>query len=255
MTDEVRCHTRHSRYSDGMTSRGSVLSTRRLPRVLVPLLLATLALGACSDDEPTTAASDTPSPSVSDSPSQTPSETPTVTETATPTPTPTPTPSATPTTAKPTPTATRAPACAAARIAAANVTGMSAQAAAKAKRISTAARACDSATLVSLARADSTGLAGDQPPASVFTSKAGPSYVALAIVLSLPPTESFDGTIQPRVFSEQYAQNDAEWDKVVRAGLVTRAQATKMRQDDGGYTGYRVGIAEDGTWTFFTTGR
>ena len=44
----------------------------------------------------------------------------------------------------------------------------------------------------------------------------------------------FDGTIQPRVFSEQYAQVDAEWDKVVKAGLITKAQATTMRQTDGG---------------------
>ena len=79
--------------------------------------------------------------------------------------------------------------------------------------------------------------------------------MALATLLTLPPTETFDGTIQPRVFSERYAQDDAEWNKVVSAGLVTRAAATKMRQDDGGYTGYRVGIAGDGTWTFFTTGR
>ncbi|GAA4116070.1 hypothetical protein GCM10022415_12880 [Knoellia locipacati] len=137
----------------------------------------------------------------------------------------------------------------------ANTAGMSAAAATKAKKISTAARACDAATLVTLARADATGLAGDQPAASVFTSKAGSSYVALAILLSMAPTEAFDGTIQPKVFSEQFAQSDAEWDKVVSAGLITRAQATKMRQDDGGYTGYRVGISEDGTWTYFTTGR
>lgn len=71
----------------------------------------------------------------------------------------------------------------------------------------------------------------------------------------MPPTEAFDGTIQPKVFSEQFAQSDAEWDKVIKAGLVTRAQATRMRQNDGGYTGYRVGFAEDGTWTYFTTGR
>ncbi|MDT0212576.1 hypothetical protein Q9R29_01655 [Rothia sp. ARF10] len=240
-----------------MTSRGSVLSTRRLPRVLAPLLLATLALGACSDDEPTTAPSTTPSPSVSDSPSETPSESPSATPTVTETPTPTPTPSATPTTAapSPSPTPTRSSTCAAAKVGPANVAGMSAAAATKAKKISEAARECDAQTLITLARADGTGLAGDKPAASVFTSQAGSSYVALAILLSMQPTESFDGTIQPRVFSEQYAQNDAEWDKVVKAGLITRAQATTMRQTDGGYTGYRVGLAEDGTWTFFTTGR
>jgi len=241
-----------------MTHRGSVLSTRRVTRTVAPLLLAALALSACSDDEPTAA----PSTSTSSSASETPSETPTTeTATATPTPTttqtPTQTPSPTPTTASPTPTPTRtaAPACAASKVAPANTAGMSAPAATKAKKVSTAARACDAKTLITLARADATGLAGDQPAASVFTSKAGPSYVALAILLSMPPTEAFDGTIQPKVFSEQFAQSDAEWDKVISAGLLTRAQATKMRQDDGGYTGYRVGIAEDGTWTYFTTGR
>lgn len=241
-----------------MTHRGSVLSTRRVTRTVAPLLLAALALSACSDDEPTAAPSTSTSSSASETPSETPTtETATATPTPTPTQTPTPTPSPTPTTASPTPTPTRtaAPACAASKVAPANTAGMSAPAATKAKKVSTAARACDAKTLITLARADATGLAGDQPAASVFTSKAGPSYVALAILLSMPPTEAFDGTIQPKVFSEQFAQSDAEWDKVISAGLLTRAQATKMRQDDGGYTGYRVGIAEDGTWTYFTTGR
>lgn len=243
-----------------MTHRGSVLSTRRVTRTVAPLLLAALALSACSDDEPTAAPSPSTSSSASESASQTSApetETATATPSSTPSPTDTPTPEPTPTVASPTPTPTRtaAPACAASKVAPANTAGMSAAAATKAKKVSTAARACDAKTLVTLARADATGLAGDQPAASVFTSKAGPSYVALAILLSMPPTEAFDGTIQPKVFSEQYAQDDAEWDRVISAGLLTRAQATKMRQDDGGYTGYRVGFAEDGTWTYFTTGR
>ena len=35
-----------------MTTRGSLLSARRLTRVAAPMLVAALALGACSDDEP-----------------------------------------------------------------------------------------------------------------------------------------------------------------------------------------------------------
>jgi hypothetical protein len=108
---------------------------------------------------------------------------------------------------------------------------------------------------VALAEADTTGLAGDQPPSTIFTARTPQNFVALATLLTLPPTATFDGTIQPRVFSEKYAQTEAEWDKVVAAGLLTRSAAEKMRTNDGGYTGYRVGIAGDGTWTFFTTGR
>lgn len=239
-----------------MTNRGvtgSVLSARRVTRTVAPLLLAGLALGACSDDEePTASPSPSTSTSVTASATQTP--TPTVTATASPTSaTPTPTQTAVP----PTPTPTSAspkPACAAAKVGKVSTTGMSAEGAATARKVHAAAATCDAKALIALAKADGTGLVGDQAPAAVFTATAGNHYVALATLLSMPAAESFDGTIQPRVFSEQYAQNDAEWDKVVAAGLLTRAQATKMRQD-GGYTGYRVGISGDGTWTFFTTGR
>lgn len=232
---------------------GSVLSARRVTRAVAPLLLAGLALGACSDDEPTAAPSSSTSTSVTTS--VTPTPTPTVTATptsATPTPTPTKA-TATPTRTS-TPTRTT-PACAAAGAPKVNTTGMSAEGAATARKLHAAATACDARTLIALAKADTTGLVGDQAPSAVFTSTSAKHYSALATLLSMPPAESFDGTLQPKVFSEQFAQSDSEWDKVIAAGLLTRAQATKMRQDDGGYTGYRVGISGDGTWTFFTTGR
>lgn len=220
------------------------------------MLLAALALSACSDDEPKSV----PSTSTSQTPSATPtttspSATPTVTQTTSTTPSATPTPSkTTPPAATATPTVTQA-SCAASRAGAVNTKGMTAAAASKAKKIMTAAKACDAKTLITLAKADTTGLAGDKAPSAIFTSSTPQNFVALATLLTLEPTETFDGTIQPKVFSERYAQDDAEWNKVVAAGLLTKAAATKMRQDDGGYTGYRVGIAGDGTWTFFTSGR
>lgn len=131
---------------------------------------------------------------------------------------------------------------------------MPAEGAATARRLHAAAVKCDAATLVALAKADSTGLEGDQSPAAVFTTASTAPYVALATLLSMPSAESFDGTIQPRVFSEQFAKSDAEWNTVVAAGLLTDAQAAAMRKGEG-YSGYRLGIASDGTWTFFTTGR
>ncbi|MFC7485502.1 hypothetical protein ACOCJ7_03175 [Knoellia sp. CPCC 206453] len=242
-----------------MTSRGTIL-TARLTRAAAPMLLAALALSACSDDEPNSA----PSTSTSQTPSTTattpttattatPSITPTVTETASATPTPTPTKS-TPPSSTPAPTVTPA-SCSASKAGAANTKGMSAAAAAKAKKILTAAKACDAKTLITLANADSTGMAGEKAPSAIFTSRLPQNFVALATLLTMEPTETFDGTIQPKVFSERYAQDDAEWNKVVAAGLLTKAAATKMRQDDGAYTGYRAGIASDGTWTFFTSGR
>ena len=249
-----------------MTTRGSLLSARRLTRVAAPMLVAALALGACSDDdEPTAAPSRSSSPSASASPSETPTPTPSPSVTPTITVTPSATPSVT-SSASPTATATRTQApkpsptrstasCPAAKAGATNTSGMTAAAATTAKKLHAAAKACDAATLVALAKNDTTGLAGDQAPSTIFTARTPQNFVALATLLTMPPTATFDGTIQPRVFSEKYAQTDAEWEVVIDAGLVTRAAATKMRQDDGGYTGYRVGIAEDGTWTFFTTGR
>ncbi|WP_353951878.1 hypothetical protein V6K52_00100 [Knoellia sp. S7-12] len=246
-----------------MTLRGTILSAR-LTRAAAPMLFAALALTACSDEEPTAS----PSPSTSTSTSQTPSPTPTTSPSTTPTvtatasATPTSTPTATPTrttpAATPTPTRSSTPpqaSCAAARAGAVNTTGMTAAAVAKAKRIHAAAKACDAKTLIALAKADATGLAGEKAPTAIFTSSTPQNYVALATLLTMEPTETFDGTIQPKVFSERFAQDDAEWNKVVAAGLLTKAAASKMRTDDGGYTGYRVGFASDGTWTFFTTGR
>lgn len=232
------------------------------------MLFAALALTACSDEEPTAS----PSTSTSQTPSATPttatptptptspSATPTVTATAsaTPTSTPTATPTRTTPAATPTPTRSSTPpqaSCAASKAGAVNTKGMSAAAVAKAKKVHAAARACDAKTLIALAKADATGLAGEKAPTAIFTSGTPQNYVALATLLTMEPTETFDGTIQPKVFSERYAQDDAEWNKVVAAGLLTKAAATKMRLNDGGYTGYRVGIASDGTWTFFTLGR
>lgn len=132
---------------------------------------------------------------------------------------------------------------------------MSAAGAAKAAKVFTAAKACDAKALIALASADSTGLAGEKAPSAIFTASNPQNFLALTALLAMESTETFDGTIQPKVFSERYAKDDAEWDKVVAAGLLTRSAATAMRQGDGAYTGYRVGIASDGTWTFFTTGR
>ena len=65
---------------------------------------------------------------------------------------------------------------------------MSASAAATAKKLHTAAKACDVATLVGMARADTTGLAGDRAPAAVFTTGTPQNFVALATLLTLPAT-------------------------------------------------------------------
>ncbi|KGN31198.1 hypothetical protein N802_04745 [Knoellia sinensis KCTC 19936] len=248
-----------------MSSRGIVLPTCRTTALIASAVLSVAALAGCSDDEPTAA----PKPATSESTSASAPTSSGPTETAT----------ATPSVASSDATTAPAPAqsasgtggsgstsgssggsggssgCAASQVAAPNTSGMSAKAAAKAKQVHSAAKACDAEKLISLARADATGFAGEKAANAIFTSNAPQTYVALATVLTLPPTETFDGTIQPRVFSEQFAENEAEWDKVIAARLVTRDGAAKMRLNDGGYTGYRVGFAGDGTWTFFTTGR
>ena len=238
-----------------MTNRRSIPSAR-LMRVAAPLLLASLTLSACSSDEPDAAPAPSSSPSTSTpSASTTPSSTPTVSGTPSPTPTSSPTATPTKTTAPPPTTAPTTASCVAGKVAAANTKGRSAAAAAKAKKIHAAAKACDATALIALANADSTGLAGENAPTAIFTAKSPQNYVALATLLTMESTETFDGTIQPKVFSERFSKDDAEWDKVIAAGLVTRSAAATMRQKDGGYTGYRAGISSDGTWSFFTVGR
>jgi hypothetical protein len=46
----------------------------------------------------------------------------------------------------------------------------------------------------------------------------------------------------------------SDWDALVRAGLVTRAEATKAQKRDNVYYGYRTAITRSGAWQFFIAG-
>lgn len=230
-----------------MTLRGSRLSAHRLAAVAASALVAVTPLAGCSDDEPT--ASSTPAAS----PSATPTSSAPRPSTSAPSASPT---ASTPSAAGPTGSAAPTPdneACPASKVKGPNTSGMSPKAATKAKAISSAARACDAKKLVSLARADATGLQADLPAAEVFTDETPQTFLALAALLTLPPAPGIEGTVQPRVFSAEYARDDAAWNEVVKAGLLDKQGAAEMRRENGGYNGYRIGLTEDGTWTFFTT--
>jgi hypothetical protein len=122
-----------------------------------------------------------------------------------------------------------------------------------------AAVACDSATLVDLATSDGTSLSfgGGSPEELLGLPDVEGRYLALAVLLSgtTPATTTVEGqgpvTVWPAAFAE--GATDADWQEIVDAGLYTQAEVDQMRAG-GGYYGWRVGIAEDGTWQFFIAG-
>ncbi|WP_146132902.1 hypothetical protein [Knoellia remsis] len=238
-----------------MTPRGTSQPARRAARAAAPVLLAALALAGCSDDEPTVAPSGSGPTTSATSAGPSASTSPPSSGTAAPSGTAEPSGAATPT-LPPAPSASgTAASCPAGKAGAVNVTGLSSAAAAKARALHTAAKACNGKALIAIATKDGTGFAGERPASATFTASSTQNYTWLATLLTMPQVATFDGSVAPRVFSEDFKENDAEWTAAVNAGLITSAQAADMKKTDGGYTGPRVGIAEDGTWTFFTHGR
>lgn len=136
-----------------------------------------------------------------------------------------------------------------------NLTGLDGAAKQTAQTIYHAARVCDSATLVKVASSDKTRLGYDHTSAkSVFTiPQQGARYDTMLQLMGLPSvTASVNGStthIWPRAVGAP--KDAAAWDEVVKLGLVTRAQATRMREN-GNYTGPQLWIADDGTWKAYT---
>ena len=73
---------------------------------------------------------------------------------------------------------------------------------------------------------------------------------SLLNVTSLAPARTTDGWIWPAVAG---TDADADWQVLLDAGLLTEQEVADMKEF-GGYIGYRVGIADDGTWLFGIAG-
>ncbi|MDQ3382636.1 MAG: hypothetical protein M3519_02430 [Actinomycetota bacterium] len=121
------------------------------------------------------------------------------------------------------------------------------------------AMACDSAALISLATQDDTAVSfgGVTVEEALALPDVEGRYLVLAAVLSGTDPGVFD-TEEGQQYrwpaaSAESTPSDAQWQQVVDAGLYTQADVDQMRAGDG-YTGWRVGIATDGTWQFFIAG-
>jgi len=121
------------------------------------------------------------------------------------------------------------------------------------------AMACDSAALVSLATQDDTAVSfgGVTVEEALGLPDVEGRYLVLAALLSGTDPGVFD-TEEGQQYrwpaaSVESTPSDAQWQQVVDAGIYTQGDVDQMRAGDG-YTGWRVGIATDGTWQFFIAG-
>lgn len=121
---------------------------------------------------------------------------------------------------------------------------------------------CKTDALVKRSTADKTHLSfGVLTPAQAWSLKRDREekiYGQGVAALGLPWAESStdEGTfyVWPRVVTEEFMDDDAAWQEAIDGGLITDAEAEQMRSGGSGYMGYRIGIAEDGTWMFAVAG-
>jgi len=137
-----------------------------------------------------------------------------------------------------------------------NIEGVSEDAAARAMQLMDAALACDSVTLIDLAKADNTELSfGAVSPEDAFAIPAGDEaenrYRLLSTLLTLPPQvdEEFGFYRWPAE-----PDSDADWQALVDAGVITAEDRDLMEQGGNGYIGYRVVIDAAGQWSAFIGG-
>lgn len=116
-----------------------------------------------------------------------------------------------------------------------------------------AAMECNEDTLIFLADADSTSLSfgGGTPQDHLSLPDVENRYLTLAVLLTATsPVQNDDLTwVWPAAFA---GGDDAAWQELVDAGLYPQDEVDRMRAE--GYSGWRIGIAQDGTWSFFIAG-
>lgn len=116
------------------------------------------------------------------------------------------------------------------------------------------AAACEWEQLSDIAEQDQTSISFGGPirlaKLWVLEANAGSdSGRALLDVTSLPPARTPDGWVWPAV---SFTGSDADWQTLIDGGVLTAVEVAQMK--DGGYLGFRVGIADDGTWQFGIAG-
>jgi hypothetical protein len=127
-------------------------------------------------------------------------------------------------------------------------------------RIAAAAVRCDYAALARLARENGRtfvfSYGGERDPAAYWrrleTQRLDRPLARLVGILGLPVTRNEIGSYAwPSAYTEK--PTAADWNRLVRAGLYTRAQVESMKRY-GSYLGYRTALSPKGDWLFFVAG-
>lgn len=125
-----------------------------------------------------------------------------------------------------------------------------------------AAQACDPGRLIELANQYGTQLMipFEEPEVTFALPEGGTEHYRTLAALLVGTGGAVNGgdpgneTITwPRVVTAEFRDSDEAWQEVVEAGLITAEQAATQRADEQfGYQGLRIGIAEDGTWRYYS---
>jgi hypothetical protein len=127
------------------------------------------------------------------------------------------------------------------------------------ERIFLAATACDFEKLERIGKEKGSfhfSFGNDKSAASFWRAqerRGAEPLATLVKILKLPVTRNeVGGYAWPSAYTAH--PRPADWDALVRAGLVTRAQATKAQKSGNVYYGYRTAITRSGDWQFFIAG-
>ncbi len=133
---------------------------------------------------------------------------------------------------------------------------------ATAQAIVEAASGCDADGLIGLATEHGTELMfGNETPEQTFGLPETEALPYETLVRLLAGTngvvnggDAGNETITwPRVSTDEFRDSDEAWAEAVESGLLTQAEADAQRADETfGYTGMVIGIAEDGTWRYYS---
>lgn len=127
------------------------------------------------------------------------------------------------------------------------------------QRIVDAAVACDYAELeqIGTGHAGFSFSFGGEKSAAAFwkaeEARGSKPLATLVKILNVPVTRNETCAYAwPSAYTEH--PKAADWDALVRAGVITRARATKAQQSDNVYYGHRTAINRSGDWQFFIAG-
>jgi hypothetical protein len=127
------------------------------------------------------------------------------------------------------------------------------------QRIAAAAVACDFEQLERIGKEKGSFhfTFGNEKSAAAFwrsgEQRGTKPMATLVKLLKLPVTRNEVGAYAwPSAYTAH--PTAADWNALVRAGLVTRAQAAKAQKSDNVYYGYRTAITRSGDWQFFIAG-